>query len=128
MTASRRVALLPSEPLRPKMAGIGIRYLELARRLPEEGLEVVLVNPGDPSEVPDLDTGGRHSVEVRTFERGRLGEILADCDVAVSQAMIPAIVRTQVSSLLLALAGALLVLLVLYRREFLSKAHRALRR
>ena len=36
-------------------------------------------------------------------------------DVAVSQAMIPAIVRTQVSSLLLALAGALVVLSLLYR-------------
>lgn len=36
-------------------------------------------------------------------------------DVAVSQAMIPAIVRTQVTSLLLALAGALLVLCLLYR-------------
>lgn len=77
---TRRVALLPSEPLRPTMAGIGIRYLELARRLPREGLEVVLVNPGDPSEVPDLGP-----TEIRTFERGRLAEILADCDVAVSQ-------------------------------------------
>ncbi len=36
-------------------------------------------------------------------------------DVAVSQAMIPAIVRTQISSLLLALAGALVVLCGLYR-------------
>ncbi|MCP3959069.1 MAG: MMPL family transporter [bacterium] len=36
-------------------------------------------------------------------------------DVAVSQAMIPAIVRTQVSSLLLALVGALLALRLLYR-------------
>jgi len=29
-----RVALLSSEPIRPRMAGIGIRYLELARRFP----------------------------------------------------------------------------------------------
>ena len=36
-------------------------------------------------------------------------------DVAVSQAMIPAIVRTQVSSLLLAMAGALTVLCLIYR-------------
>lgn len=36
-------------------------------------------------------------------------------DVAVSQAMIPAIVRTQVASLLFALAGALLVVAVVHR-------------
>ncbi len=36
-------------------------------------------------------------------------------DVAVSQAMIPAIVRTQISSLLLALVGAVMVLSILYR-------------
>ena len=36
-------------------------------------------------------------------------------DVAVSQAMIPAVVRTQVLSLLLALGGALIVLCVLFR-------------
>ena len=36
-------------------------------------------------------------------------------DVAVSQAMIPAIVRSQVSSLLLAMAGALVCLCLLYR-------------
>ncbi|HYO13920.1 MAG TPA: MMPL family transporter, partial [Thermoanaerobaculia bacterium] len=36
-------------------------------------------------------------------------------DVAVSQAMIPAIVRTQVSSLLLALAGTFLAIALLYR-------------
>jgi glycosyltransferase involved in cell wall biosynthesis len=79
--ALTRVALLPSEAIRPQMAGIGIRYFELARRLPGMGLEVVLVQPGDPAEVPaELD-----GVDVRRFERGRLREILADCDVAVSQ-------------------------------------------
>ncbi len=75
-----RIALLPSEAIRPQMAGIGIRYLELARRLPRPGIEVVLVTPGEPAEVPD----GLPS-EVRRFERGRLQEILADCDAAVSQ-------------------------------------------
>ena len=29
-----RIALVSSEAIRPRMAGIGIRYLELARRLP----------------------------------------------------------------------------------------------
>ena len=75
-----RIALLPSEPIRPKMAGIGIRYHELAKRLPRPGIEVVLVNPGDPAEVPALP-----GVAVRRFERGRLAEIVGDCDAAVTQ-------------------------------------------
>jgi glycosyltransferase involved in cell wall biosynthesis len=75
-----RIALLPSEAIRPRMAGIGIRYFELARRLPRPDLEVVLVNPGDPEAVGELP-----GVEVRRFERGRLGTLLADCDGAVTQ-------------------------------------------
>ena len=39
------IALLCSEPLRPQMAGIGIRYLEMARRLRAEGFEVRLLSP-----------------------------------------------------------------------------------
>jgi glycosyltransferase involved in cell wall biosynthesis len=76
-----RVALLCSEALRPRMAGIGIRYLELARRLPPAGLEVVVVTPGEPEEVPKLPAGA----QVRGFERGGLAQLLADCDCAVAQ-------------------------------------------
>lgn len=74
-----RIALVASEAIRPQMAGIGIRYLELARRLPRSGIEVVLVTPGDPAEVPEVDA------DVRRFERGRLWDLLADCDGAVAQ-------------------------------------------
>ncbi len=82
-SSPHRVALLPSEPIRAQMAGIGIRYLELARRLPQHGLETVLVTAGDPAEVPeDLRSVG---TEIRRFERGKLRELLSDCDVAVSQ-------------------------------------------
>lgn len=56
---------------------------------------------------------------VRDYERQRLQahgiHVGFAGDVAVSQAMIPAIVRTQVSSLLLALAGALVAVMLLYR-------------
>lgn len=79
---ARRVALLPSEALRPKMAGIGLRYFELAKRLPELGFQVVLLQPGKPSEVP---TEAAERVEVRAFERGRLAELTKGCDVAVAQ-------------------------------------------
>jgi glycosyltransferase involved in cell wall biosynthesis len=74
-----RVALVSSEPVRGRMAGIGIRYLELARRLPRPGLEVVLLSPADPSETPSVPG------EVRRLVPGRLAELLADCDAAVAQ-------------------------------------------
>ena len=77
-----RIALLSSEPIRPRMAGIGIRYLEFARRLPAHGLEAVLVSPAEPGETAALGLAG---VEVRRFERGRLAAILGDCDAAVAQ-------------------------------------------
>jgi len=77
-----RIALIPSEPIRPHMAGAGIRYYEFARRLPGYGFEVVLFTPGEVADVPARELPG---VRVRRFERPRLGELLADCDVAVSQ-------------------------------------------
>ena len=79
---SRRVALLSSEPIRPRMAGIGIRYAELARRLPAYGVDVVLVSPVDPTEAAEVPLGG---VPVLRFERGRLQTLLAGCDAAVAQ-------------------------------------------
>jgi glycosyltransferase involved in cell wall biosynthesis len=74
-----RVALLSSEPLGPKMAGIGLRYCELARRLPRPGLEVVVVTAGDAAAAPEVPG------EVRAFARGGLAALLADCDGAVAQ-------------------------------------------
>jgi hypothetical protein len=74
-----RVALVSSEPVRERMAGIGIRYLELARRLPRPGIEAVLLSPADPAEAPPA------GVEVRRLVPGRLADLLADCDAAVAQ-------------------------------------------
>jgi glycosyltransferase involved in cell wall biosynthesis len=74
-----RVALVSSEPVRERMAGIGIRYLELARRLPRSGIEVVLISPAAVSEVPGVPG------EVRTFDGPRLSAQLADCDAVVAQ-------------------------------------------
>ncbi|MEM6795227.1 MAG: glycosyltransferase family 4 protein [Acidobacteriota bacterium] len=76
----RRVALVPSEPLRPQMAGIGIRYLELARRLPASGIEVVIVTSGDPEEVPTSPAS-----DVRRFARGELASLLSDCHAVITQ-------------------------------------------
>lgn len=77
-----RAALLPSESLRPHMAGIAIRYAEMARTLPRLGVDVVLVQPGDPADARAL---GLPLADLRVFERGRLAAILKDCDVAISQ-------------------------------------------
>ena len=63
------------------MAGIGIRYLELARRLPRLGVEVVLVSPAAPEETAALGL----DVPIRRFDRGRLREILGDCRAAVAR-------------------------------------------
>jgi glycosyltransferase involved in cell wall biosynthesis len=78
-----RVALVPGEPLRAQMAGIGIRYHELARRLPRPGLELVLLNPGPTAAVPLLP-----GVTVRELRRGELAAQLADCDVVVAQGQV----------------------------------------
>ncbi|MEM7587194.1 MAG: glycosyltransferase family 4 protein [Acidobacteriota bacterium] len=78
-----RIALCPSEPIRRRMAGIGIRYYELARRLPRPGLEIVLLNPGDVDQAKALD--GMDGVDVRRFEPDRLRELVADCQGAVAQ-------------------------------------------
>ncbi|HSS75598.1 MAG TPA: glycosyltransferase [Thermoanaerobaculia bacterium] len=78
-----RIALLSSEPIRARMAGIGIRYLEFARRLPQAGIDVVLVSPAAPEETVALGSLG--GVEVRQFERGRLAALLGGCDGAVAQ-------------------------------------------
>jgi glycosyltransferase involved in cell wall biosynthesis len=77
-----RIALVSSEPVRPRMAGIGIRYFELARRLPEHGIDVVLVSPATPEETAALSLP---AIEVRSFERGRLADLLRGCDAAVAQ-------------------------------------------
>jgi glycosyltransferase involved in cell wall biosynthesis len=77
-----RAALLPSESLRPHMAGIAIRYAEMARTLPRLGVDVVLVQPGEQAAAAEL---GLPLADLRGFERGKLASILADCDVAISQ-------------------------------------------
>ncbi|HVT57540.1 MAG TPA: glycosyltransferase [Thermoanaerobaculia bacterium] len=77
-----RIALLASEPIRRRMAGIGIRYLEFARRLSCHGIETVLISPAAPAETAELELTG---VELRRFERARLPELVAGCQGAVAQ-------------------------------------------
>ena len=74
-----RIALLGSEPLRSTMAGIGIRYWELAHRLDREGIDVVLITAGKADEVPPTH------LTLRSFVRGEMAALLADCDGAITQ-------------------------------------------
>lgn len=74
-----KIALLSSEPLGERVAGIGLRYLELARRLPAHGIDVVVVSPAEPTDVPLPDGTARR------FAAGRLAEIVSDCAGAVAQ-------------------------------------------
>ncbi|MEM7480782.1 MAG: glycosyltransferase family 4 protein [Acidobacteriota bacterium] len=79
-----RIAFLSSEPIRPRMAGIGIRYLEMARRLPKLSggeVEVVLVSPATVEEMAEAAA----EVPVRSCAAGGFGDLLADCDGAVAQ-------------------------------------------
>lgn len=77
-----RVGLVCSEALGERAAGIGIRYLEMAHRLPEFGFHTVLVSPWRAGESPDVGSG---SAEVREFDSAPLAVLLEDCDVAVAQ-------------------------------------------
>jgi glycosyltransferase involved in cell wall biosynthesis len=77
-----RIALVCSEPLRPCMGGIGIRYVEFARHLSAAGLEVALLSPGAPEVTRPLVP---EEVEVRRFSAGRLRRQLSGCRGAVAQ-------------------------------------------
>lgn len=77
-----RIGLVSSEPLRPRMAGIGIRYLEMARHLVREGFEVVALSPASVAEMSEVlgdDVG------VASFERGGLRSQLDGCAAVVAQ-------------------------------------------
>jgi len=82
MNKKPQIALLCSEPLKPEMGGIGIRYLEMARHLPAHDLDIVLISPGEEEALSpfDLDIAG-----VRKFREGHLKELLSDCDCVVAQ-------------------------------------------
>lgn len=77
-----RVALVVSEPIRPAMGGIGVRYLELAKRLPAAGFDTVVLSPGS---VAEAEACGLDPAVVRPFDAARLGELLADRDAVVAQ-------------------------------------------
>jgi len=77
-----RVALVSSEPIRPRMGGIGVRYFELANHLASAGHEVTLFSPAGADETAAL---GRVGWTPRRFELADFGRELRRHDVAVAQ-------------------------------------------
>jgi len=107
-----RIALLSSEPVRPRMAGIGIRYLELARRLPAAGFETILISPATREESA---AAGLDPEAVRPFGSAPLPELVRDCAAAVAQG--------QLANDLLLAAPALPVAIDLYDPWLVENLH-----
>ena len=84
-TLGNRVALVCSEPLRPRMAGIGIRYLEMAKALREHDFEILLLSPASAEECLALDLpahrfqGGQDVLPLDFVQAGQR-RILPACD------------------------------------------------
>jgi len=81
-SAGVRVGLLSSEAIRPRMGGIGVRYLELARRLARLGFDVRLVSPGTPEQGAVC---GIDAALLGLYHPGGVRELFADRQVAVAQ-------------------------------------------
>ena len=64
-----RILVLAPEPIRPRMAGMGIRAAEIARHLSLADHPVLLLSPGDPAEAPAWLTEA--GVRVSTPEMGK---------------------------------------------------------
>lgn len=82
MNKKPKIALLCSEPIKPEMGGIGIRYLEMARHLPCQNLDVVLIHPGDTDAAASFDLD---NAAVRIFRAGQLERLLSGCACVVAQ-------------------------------------------
>ncbi|MEZ5313504.1 MAG: glycosyltransferase [Thermoanaerobaculia bacterium] len=79
----KRVALVTSEPIRARMGGIGVRYVEMARHLEGGGRRrVELLSPSPPDVAAAQIPPG---VVYRPFELASLRRVLAESDVVVTQ-------------------------------------------
>ena len=79
MTARlKRVAILAPEPIRPRMAGMGIRALELARALSAE-FEVRLLVPNEAAQAREV----AGTLEVAAVQEGALAEAARGAHAAV---------------------------------------------
>jgi glycosyltransferase involved in cell wall biosynthesis len=82
MEKKPKIALLCSEPIKLEMGGIGIRYLEMAKHLPDYQLDIVLIHPGEEDALASFDL---NIADIRPFRSGQLKSLLSDCDCVVAQ-------------------------------------------
>jgi glycosyltransferase involved in cell wall biosynthesis len=73
-----RVAVLAPEPIRPRMAGMGIRALEIARALSEE-FSVRLLVPNAPAEAAEVADG----LEIAAAPPHGVGEAARGCEAGI---------------------------------------------
>ena len=71
-----KVLLLCPERVRPTMAGVGIRFLEMARSL-SRGLEVTLGVPNEPGDLPGA------GVRLARYDAANIAELCRDADAVV---------------------------------------------
>jgi glycosyltransferase involved in cell wall biosynthesis len=81
----RRIAVLAPEPIRPRMAGMGIRALELARTLSSSGeLNVRLIVPNDAAEAAEAAwPAPKSGLEIVSAPPERAGAAARGCDAGV---------------------------------------------
>jgi hypothetical protein len=78
-----RVLLVSSEPLGARLAGIGLRYVEFARRLAAAGMDVRLTSPADVDAMRAAVDGV--AVECVAYDATRLDRLAEGCDAVVAQ-------------------------------------------
>jgi hypothetical protein len=79
------VLLISSEPLRARAAGIGLRYIEFARRLPDAGIAVRVASPASVEEMRGAGLEATAERELMAFDGARLDRLAAGCDAVVVQ-------------------------------------------
>ncbi|MFC1848592.1 glycosyltransferase family 4 protein [candidate division CSSED10-310 bacterium] len=77
----KKIALICSEPIRQRMGGIGIRFVEFARQLLKCGFQLVFICPELDSSAELLLSG----VELHRFSQNSLLQQLQECSCAIAQ-------------------------------------------
>ena len=77
-----RILLVSSEPIRPRMGGIGVRYLQMASHLAAAGRQVTLISPSAREEAAAIAPAG---ATYRAFEGESLRATIAAHEAVVAQ-------------------------------------------
>ena len=111
-----RVTMVCSEPLRERMAGIGIRYVEMANALSGGGLEVLLLSPHDLQGVTPRLLGLEPGVALGRFSPEAAVRCLEGADTVVAQGQLA-------NDVVSAVAGLIPVVVDLYDPWMIENFH-----